>query len=60
MSEAVRTFPLWRCEFRNSPDRNLVAKFFRAPTAQDAVQQAKKWHGGLDTIVSAILEKEKD
>jgi hypothetical protein len=42
---ANQSMPLWRCEFKDSPDRNLIAKFFRASNAQDAVRLAKSWHG---------------
>lgn len=52
-----KPLPLWRCEFRNSPDKNLIAKFFRAESAQEAMEVASKWHGG-GVAVSATLEKE--
>lgn len=37
-----KPLPLWRCEFKSSTDKNLVAKFFRAASAQDAMEAARK------------------
>ena len=56
MSQSAK-MPLWRCEFKNSDDKNLIAKFFRAANAQDAMQAAQKWHG---TPVTIIVTSEKE
>lgn len=56
-TSANTSMPLWHCEFKNSPDKNLIAKFFRAVDAQDAMEKAKKWHGSPVTII-VTLEKE--
>jgi hypothetical protein len=54
---ANQSMPLWRCEFKDSSDKNLIAKFFRASSAQDAVRLAKSWHGVPVTI---IVTQEKE
>ena len=57
MSQSAIGMPLWRCEFKGSDDKNLIAKFFRAPNAQDAMRAALRWHG---TPVTVIVTLEKD
>ena len=53
----MNQLPLWRCEFRYSDDKNLVAKFFRAASAQDAMQLAMNWHVS-PTPITVTREKE--
>jgi hypothetical protein len=51
MNQASKQEALWRCEFKNSPDKNLIAKFFKAANAQEAMEKAQKWHGSPVTII---------
>ena len=46
----------WRCEIRSCSDKNLIAKFFRAETAQDAMDLARKSYGQTVTITVTLDE----
>jgi hypothetical protein len=46
----------WRCEFRNGPDKNLIAKFFWAVDAQEATEKAKAWYGNAPVTIVVTLD----
>ncbi len=45
--------PRWRCEPRGAFDKNLVAVFVRAATAQAAVEMVKTMYG--PTVTSSAI-----